>query len=229
MKRSEVAQLIDHTLLTPTSVYSQFLQEAEFALNSGVASFCLRPDMVKSISKQFPRLTLCTVVGFPHGSNALDIKMSEIKKAVDDGAKEIDVVINLSSVAAGNWAEVEDEIAAETSLCQQLQVVSKFIFETGYWEVNQISRLCEIASKCGADFVKTSTGFAYMKQIDGNMVASGATVDAITTMKNSVSNSTRIKASGGIRTLDSLLLMHRSGASRIGSSATRSILLDCAE
>lgn len=218
-----IAATIDHTLLSPTAKPAQFIDEAKYSLETGVASFCLRPDMVSTIAKQFPSLRLCTVVGFPHGANTLSVKTDEIQDAVTNGAREIDIVLSLSNIADENWDETEHEIASHALLTESLGVCCKLIFETGYWEEHQIAKLCQIASKYKIDFVKTSTGFAYLHQ-NNQLIASGATEIAIKIMKQNISGKTAIKASGGIRSYEKFKLMHDLGATRIGSSATRLIL-----
>jgi deoxyribose-phosphate aldolase len=166
-----------------------------------------------------------TVIGFPHGANATEVKCRETEQACREGAVEIDVVINIGKALDGDWSYVGNELRALTEETHRHGALIKVIFETDFVtdDAKKI-RLCEICEQVGADFVKTSTGFGFARQADGQFRAIGATAHDVALMRAHVSAKVRVKASGGIRNLDDLVAMRDLGAARCGTSATAPIL-----
>jgi deoxyribose-phosphate aldolase len=166
-----------------------------------------------------------TVVGFPHGSNTTAIKCSEIVQACDDGATEIDVVINIGKAIGGDWVYTEKELREITQVTHGRGALLKVIFETDFLTDDALKiHLCEICDKVGADFVKTSTGFGFVRQADGGFNTVGATAHDLALMRAHTSVKVQVKASGGVRNLDALIAARDLGATRCGTSATAQIL-----
>jgi len=162
----------------------------------------------------------------PAGNSTIGVKVFETETACKDGAVEIDMVINVAKALQGDWDYIEKEIGAVTEACHKNQAVVKVIFETDYITKDEdITRLCEICTKVGADYVKTSTGFGFVKGDDGKFSYRGATIPHLELMKKSVGEKVKVKASGGVRTLDELLAVQKAGCSRSGATAT-AIMLD---
>lgn len=165
------------------------------------------------------------VIGFPAGNSATDVKVFEAERACQDGAREIDMVINVAKALAGDWDYVAQEITAVAEACHRHQALLKVIFETDYiTEEADIVRLCEICTEAQADYVKTSTGFGFVKGNDGKYSYTGATIPTLKLMKKSIGSHVKVKASGGIRTLDALLAVQEVGCERCGATATVAIL-----
>jgi len=217
---NDLARLIDHAVLKPQSTREENEAGCRLALQLQVASLCVMPCWVEFCSDfLFHSLVkVGTVIGFPHGSNVTAAKMREAEIALEDGADELDVVVNFSLALSGYWGEVEKEIGELTGLAHSGNAAVKFIFENCYLENSHKLRLCQICSEAGADFVKTSTGFG----------PGGATEEDVRLMVSSVSGNVLVKAAGGIRDLPSFLRMKELGASRIGTSSTETILADFA-
>lgn len=166
-----------------------------------------------------------TVIGFPHGNSATRIKVAEAEQACRDGAVEIDMVVNIGKVLSDDWAYVRAEIQAVHVVCREYKALLKVIFETDFLpdKAHKI-KLCQICTEVGVEFVKTSTGFGFVKGIDGRYGYEGATVEDLRLMLNHAGPPVRVKASGGIRTLDELLLVREMGVSRVGTSSTAAIM-----
>lgn len=213
--QSHIASFIDHTLLSPIARQKEILTLCRQGSQWGCASVCVHPYFVELAAKELQG-SLCkvtTVVGFPLGQNHLATKVFETKKAIDDGADEIDVVLNISALKEGLDAFVLEELCAirEASGMHLLKV----IIETAYLS-NQEKRLaCELVMQAGADYVKTSTGFASL----------GATLEDVELLRTLVGSKIGVKASGGIRSLEMAKNMLKAGASRLGCSHTEAILL----
>lgn len=215
----DIALMIDHSVLVP----SLTVQEAEAAilvgLQYGARSCCVRPADVPLAAKLLSgsETLVCTVIGFPHGSNATSIKVAEAKQAIADGAVELDMVLNigrLRSDTAENDQYVEADIRAICAIAHASGAIVKVICENAYLNEEQKVRAYRLCEKAGADFVKTSTGFA----------PSGSTSADLKLMRATVGPSVRVKAAGGIRTLDALLQAQACGATRIGATATKVII-----
>jgi deoxyribose-phosphate aldolase len=212
----ELAKMIDHTVLSPTETKDDFLKGCDLAAACGVAAFCGPSSAAAVISRRLlgTSVKTCAVVGFPHGNAHLDAKTAEAKAAVEDGASEIDMVIHLGNVKAGLWAEVEREIVAVNEVVTTRHAIVKVILETCCHTDEAIVELCRIVARSGCAFVKTSTGFG----------SAGATEHHVALMRESVPSIVGVKASGGIRTRADMERFIAAGATRIGASATASIL-----
>ncbi|MDI6401352.1 deoxyribose-phosphate aldolase [Balneolaceae bacterium ANBcel3] len=223
----EIAKMIDHAILHPAHTDAELLSECKVASEYQAASVCVKPYVVALAHETLADsgVLTCSVIGFPAGNSSIQVKAFETETAIKEGATEIDMVINIGKALGGDWAYVEEEIKTLTDLCHTHNAIVKVIFETDYItnEKDKI-RLCEICSEVKADYVKTSTGFGYVKQQDGSMMYQGATLSDIMLMRAHSAPAVKVKASGGIKTLDDLLAMKEAGADRIGASATRSIL-----
>jgi len=213
-----IAATIDHSLLRPELTRADIRAGCELAARHGVASVCVRPcDVVQAAALLAGTGVLVgTVVGFPHGSSATEIKVAETALAVAHGAAEIDMVINVGALRAGDTGAVEAEIRA---IVGAAQVPVKVILENAYLTDEQKVAGCRAGEAAGAAFVKTSTGYA----------PSGATLADVRLMRASVSARVAIKAAGGVRTLDTLLELAEAGATRFGATATETILADAAQ
>lgn len=217
-----LAKMIDHSLLHPTMTDAEIRAGCDLARKYDVATACVKPYSI-GLSKEAlagSDVGVCAVIGFPHGNSAIAIKVKETEAAVLDGATEIDMVINVGKALGGDWHYVRDEIKAINAACKLLKV----IFENDYLQDTHIIRLCEICSEIGVAFVKTSTGYGFVKQPDGMYSYKGATIDHLKLMRKHCPPSVQIKAAGGVRTLDDLLLVRSLGVTRIGATATASIL-----
>ncbi|HVM29854.1 MAG TPA: deoxyribose-phosphate aldolase [Candidatus Limnocylindrales bacterium] len=215
---SDVAKTIDHSLLKP-ELDDRFVEEGcRLAARYEVASVCVRPADVERAAAllQNTEVAVGTVVGFPHGSSATATKVAEARRAIADGATELDMVINIGALKSGRDEDVRDDIAAVVEVAHQAGAIVKVIFENAYLDSEEIVRACRAAEAAGADFVKTSTGFA----------ATGATHDDLRLMRESVSPHIQVKAAHGVRTLDALLEVMELGVTRIGATATEAILED---
>lgn len=226
-KVKELAKMIDHSILNPVMTDSDLKRECEVAKKFNVASVCVKPYAVRQaveLLKGSDVLVGC-VIGFPHGNSSTPVKVFEAEQACNDGATEIDMVINIGKALGGDWDYVETEIKAVTQTCHRSKAIVKVIFETDYVTKDEDKiKLCEICTKAGADFVKTSTGFGYVKQPNGDFNYKGATVHDIELMRKHSGPKVQVKCSGGVRTLDDLLKMKAAGATRSGATATAVML-----
>jgi deoxyribose-phosphate aldolase len=223
----QLAKMIDHSILHPTLTDEDLKRECAVAAKYDVASVCVKPYAVKQavqLLKNSDVLVGC-VIGFPAGNSATDVKVFETKKACNDGAVEIDMVINIGKALQGDWSYVEQEIKAITETCHKNKAIVKVIFETDYLSRKEdIVQLCKICTNVGADYVKTSTGFGFVKGADGNYSYQGATIENLELMKKHIGPKVKLKAAGGVRTLDGLLAVREAGCSRCGATATVAIL-----
>lgn len=221
--------MIDHSILHPTMTDEDLRRECEVAKKYDVASVCVKPynvPLAVELLKGTDVLVGC-VIGFPAGNSATDVKVFETVKACKDGAVEIDMVINIGKALQGDWAYIENEIGTITSVCHELNAIVKVIFETDYVSNEaDIIRLCEICTKVGADYVKTSSGFGFVKGDDGKYSYEGATISNLKLMKASVGPNVKVKAAGGVRTLDGLIAVQEAGCARCGATATISMMED---
>lgn len=226
-KVQELAKMIDHSILQPVHTDEYLNQQCEVAKKYNVASVCVKPYAVK-MAKEWLKgseVEVGCVIGFPHGNSATEVKVFETEVACRDGAVEIDMVINIAKALEGKWDYVENEIREVTEACHKHNAIVKVIFETDYvTKTEDKIRLCEICTKVGADFVKTSTGYGYVKQASGDFNYKGATVADIELMRKHSGPGVQVKSAGGVRTLDDLLKMKAAGATRSGATATEAIL-----
>lgn len=215
MERAALAQLIDHTLLQPEATADDVQALCDEAVHLGVKAVCLSPSRLPlPAGVPGPDIEVAAVVGFPSGAHRPITKASEAAQAVEDGATEIDMVIDLALARVGDWAGVEDEIRTVRNTVLA-PVVLKVIIESALLDPGNIVAACLAAEAAGADFVKTSTGFH---------PAGGATVEAVAVMAQTVGGRLGVKASGAIRTAEAALAMVDAGATRLGCSATAAIL-----
>jgi deoxyribose-phosphate aldolase len=218
--KSQIASFIDHSVLKPESSRAEIVRACEVARENQTASLCIRPmDVALAVELLAGSgVPVCTVIGFPHGSTTTETKVFETVQAVEAGCLEVDMVLNVSWLRDGFYDEVLADISAVVAAAKGANPASiiKVIFETALLTREQIVKACELTEAGGADFVKTSTGFA----------ATGATVDNVALMKSCVGDRLRVKASGGVRTLDQVIDFVEAGASRCGASATEAILED---
>ncbi|MBG0562271.1 deoxyribose-phosphate aldolase [Actinoplanes aureus] len=213
---AQIAKMIDHSILRPEFTVRDVREGCAIAVKYDVASVCVRPcDVPVAVEEvRGSGVRVGTVIGFPHGTSPTAVKVAETALAVEQGAAEIDMVINVGWLRSGDVAAVEQEIKEIVVAAGDAHV--KVILETAYLTDEQKLAACRAAERAGAAFVKTSTGFA----------PTGATVDDLALMRSAVSPKVQVKASGGIRTLDALLAMTSLGVARFGSSATAEILED---
>ncbi|MFM1957181.1 MAG: hypothetical protein RLZ41_580 [Actinomycetota bacterium] len=212
----QVAKTIDHSILKPDFTYADVAAGAELALKYNTASYCIRPMDVAAAAKALTGSTVnvCTVIGFPHGSTTTATKAFETQDAISNGATEIDMVINVSALLSGDFDYVEKDIRAVVEVAHAKGASVKVIFETAFLNDEQIVKACELTERAGADYVKTSTGFA----------SEGATTHNVSLMKLSVGDRLKVKSSGGVRTLDQLIDYMDIGVTRSGCSATAQVL-----
>lgn len=227
MKRSQIASLIDHTLLAPEAGVRKITTLCAEAKNYGFASVCVNPVYVKLAAGELEGCAsrVCSVVGFPLGAATDALKAAEAKAAVEDGADEIDMVIPIGAAADGLFNIVEKDIQAVVEASKEAgakagkKIIVKTILETCLLDESAIVTCCECAKKAGADFVKTSTGFATPKALDGQLLPNGASARHVALMRKTVGESMGVKASGGIRTPANVIAMLEAGANRIGASS----------
>jgi len=228
-KVKQLAKMIDHSILHPTMTDEDLKRECEVAKKYDVASVCVKPYAVKQavqLLKGTDVLVGC-VISFPAGNSAIPVKVFETENACNDGAVEIDMVINIGKALQGDWDYIEKEIGVVTQKCHENGAIVKVIFETDYvTQKEYIVKLCEICTRVGADYVKTSTGFGFVKGNDGKYAYTGATIPNLELMKKSVGAGVKVKAAGGVRSLDGLLAVQNAGCSRCGATATVKILED---
>jgi deoxyribose-phosphate aldolase len=230
----EMARMIDHSLLHPTLTDQELEAGCRLAARYGTACVCIKPYFVKRAAELLKGtgVLVATVVGFPHGSSATESKRYETQLACGDGATEIDMVMNIGKALSGEWAFVEQDIKAVCDEARKHRAKVKVIIETDYLDKGGAGlnsdefkrRLCQICERAGADWVKTSTGFGFVKQADGGYNYRGATEHDLKLMRESVSQKVQVKAAGGVRTLDALIKTRELGASRCGASATAAML-----
>lgn len=191
-----------------------------------VAAVCIKPYAVKLAKEMLSgsSVAVCTVVGFPHGSNTTEIKVKETERACEDGATEIDFVVNIGKVLSGDWDYVSREIKMVNDTAVERDAIVKVIFENDYLTDDFKIKLCHVCNEHRVAFVKTSTGYGFVKQPNGMYMYKGAVDSDIMLMRRECIPEIRIKAAGRVRTLDDLLGLKALGATRIGTSATVAIL-----
>jgi len=203
---------VDHTLLASTAKWSEIDKVCKEAIMYNTASVCIPPCYVKRVRAAYPDLTICSVVGFPLGYDALAVKALAVQAAVEDGADEIDMVINLTDVKNGDY----DTISTEIQVLKQIigNRILKVIIETCYLSDEEKIELCNIVTKAGSDYIKTSTGLG----------TAGATIDDIKLFKKHLGPDVKMKAAGGIKTREDMIAFLQEGCSRLGTSSAVKIL-----
>lgn len=222
----QIAKMIDHSLLHPTMTDADILEGLRIAKQYNVATACVKPYLIPLAKKELDGtdVLVCPVIGFPHGNSTTDVKVFEAEMAAKAGGKEIDMVINIGKALGGDWNYVRTEIDQINRAVVGNGAILKVIFENDYLEEQHIVRLCEICSELDVAFVKTSTGYGFVKQPDGMHSYKGATVPHLKLMRKHSKPSVQVKAAGGVRTLDDLLHVMSLGVTRIGATATIAIL-----
>ena len=224
----DLAKMIDHSLLHPTMTDEDIRKGCGLARQYDVATACVKPYSIP-LARQVlagSDVGVCPVIGFPHGNSTTANKVREAAEAAEAGGAEIDMVINVGKALGGDWAYVSAEIKAINDAVIAHGAILKVIFENDYLQESHIIKLCEICSGIGVAFVKTSTGYGFVKQPDGSYNYKGATVTHLKLMRQHCPPSVQIKAAGGVRTLDDLLLVRSLGVTRIGATATAAMLDD---
>jgi deoxyribose-phosphate aldolase len=216
----QLAGTIDHSLLKPELTLDEVIAGCDLADRYSVVSVCVRPADVALCAERLAESTVAvgTVIGFPHGDNATATKVFEAKQAMADGAVELDMVLNYGLLRSGEYERVLEDILAVVDAAGGDALV-KVIFENAYLDDAQKVRACELAEAAGADYVKTSTGYA----------PTGATLEDLRLMRASVSPAVKVKAAHGVRTLDGLLAVIEAGAERCGATQTAAMLDDYLE
>lgn len=221
-----ILAMIDHSVLKPTQHDDDVRQECELCDRLGVASVCVKPSHVPLAAQMLAesRVLVTTVIGFPHGGTSTAAKVAETRDACQMGAREVDMVVNLGKVFSAAWVFVAADIGAVVAAAAEHGAIVKVIFETGLLAHDeQKVKLCEISEQAGAAFVKTSTGFGYVKNSEGHLVATGATEHDVRLMREHTPAAVQVKASGGIRSYADARKFVELGATRLGTSSTEAI------
>jgi deoxyribose-phosphate aldolase len=215
----DIAKMIDHSLLNPSLTIPDLETGCRLALEYNVASACIMPYYLKRCAEILKGSTVraSTTIGFPHGGHTTATKLAETRQALQDGGEELDLVVNISKVLSGMWADVESELKAIIGLTHSHGQKVKVIFENAYLNDEQKITLCRICGELEADWVKTSTGYA----------SGGATDHDLKLMRKHSPASVQVKAAGGVRDLDRLLEVRALGVTRVGATRTRKMLEEC--
>ncbi len=214
MEINEILSHIDHTLLKPTATSKEIRTLCREAIKYHTASVCIPASFVRRARMLFPELNICTVIGFPLGYSTPSVKCFEAKNAIENGADEIDMVVNLGEVKNGIFLYVEKEIAMVKETCQDK--ILKVIVETCYLTEEEKIALCKCVTNAGADYIKTSTGFG----------TAGADIEDIRLFKKHIGSNVKIKAAGGIKTREQLEMFLAEGCDRIGTSSAVKLLTE---
>ena len=214
----EIAQMLDHSTLQPWLTEAEIRHGCESALKYGTASVCARPCDVPILAEMLhgSDVKVCTVIGFPHGTHESAIKLAEAQLALAEGCEELDMVLNIGKLKAGDYDYVGNEIRLIANAAHEAGAILKVILETCYLTDEEKVTACHLSDTAGADFVKTSPGYG----------SAGCTIEDLKLMRANVSAKVRIKGSGGIRDLDTVLAAREAGASRCGVSATEKIMAE---
>lgn len=227
MNIKEIAKMIDHSLLHPTMTDEELLKGLEVAKKYGVATACVKPYYTKTAAEYLKDsdVLVCAVIGFPHGNSSIEIKVLETVKCCKDGAKEIDMVVNIGKVLGNDWEYVKNELKSINEATIKNGAILKVIFENDYLseDFHKI-KLCEICTELNIAFVKTSSGYGFIKDETGNYNYKGATENDLKLMRKHSGPNVQIKAAGGVRSLDDLLKVRKWGVTRIGATATIAII-----
>jgi deoxyribose-phosphate aldolase len=215
----DIAGLIDHSLLQPNLTDAELDDGCRLAARYATASVCIKPYYVRRAGELLAqsRVAVGTTIGFPHGGHRTDIKLFEAERALDEGAVELDMVVNIGWVLSGQWDSVTQEISQIVRLAHSRGGLVKVIFENCYLKDEHKIRLCRGCAEAKADYVKTSTGYG----------SGGATLDDLRLMREHTPPHIGVKAAGGVRDLDALLAVRKIGVTRVGASKTAEILDEC--
>ncbi len=215
----QIAKMIDHSLLNPVLTDEQLVEGCRLAMKYQVATVCIKPYYLRESAALLrgSGVKPSTTIGFPHGGHTTAVKVMEVKDALGDGAQELDMVVNIGKVLSGDWDYVRKDISAVVEAGHRGSGLVKVIFENHYLQNEHKIALCRICGEVGADFVKTSTGYA----------STGATIEDLKLMRANSPARVQVKAAQGVRTLDVLLEMRALGVTRVGATATAAMLDDC--
>ncbi len=216
---ADIARMFDHSLLQPVLTDAEMEAGLQVAREYRVASVCIKPYYVRRAAEALAGsgVAVGTVIGFPHGGHRTDVKVFEAERAMDDGARELDMVVNIGKVLSRDWSYVAGDIRGVVQAAHQRGALVKVIFENCYLQDEHKEQLCRICGEVGADFVKTSTGYG----------DSGATDHDLALMRRCAPPQVQVKAAGGVRNFDRVLAVRALGVTRIGATATKAILDDC--
>ncbi len=213
MTSQEMLHHVDHTQLKPFATWADIQKLCDEAITYGTASVCIPPAYIKRVHDTYgEKINICTVVGFPLGYSVTAAKVAEVKQALDEGCNEIDMVINISDVKNGDFEKVEEEIRTLKAACGDH--ILKVIIETCYLTTEEKIAMCHAVTNAGADYIKTSTGFG----------TGGATIEDVKLFKENIGPNVKIKAAGGISTIDDLKAFLDLGCDRIGTSRAVGLL-----
>jgi deoxyribose-phosphate aldolase len=213
---AELARMIDHSLLQQTLTDSDLEAGCRLAREYAVASVCIKPYAVAQAARWLAgsAVAVGTTVGFPHGGHVTSVKVAEARQALDDGATELDMVVNIGKVIGKDWRYVADDVRAVVEAAHARKALVKVIFENCFLQDEHKEQLCRVCGEVGADFVKTSTGYG----------SAGATDEDLRLMRRCSPPRVQVKAAGGVRTFERLLAVRALGVTRVGATATRAIL-----
>ncbi len=215
MNVTDILKLVDHTLLKAFATWEDIKVLCDEAIEYKTASVCIPPCYIKRIHDTYgDKINICTVIGFPLGYSVTESKIAECEQAIKDGANEIDMVINISDVKNKEYKKVEEEIAAIKKVSGNR--ILKIIIETCYLTEEEKIEMCKAVTNAGADYIKTSTGFG----------TGGATIDDIKLFKKYIGEGVKIKASGGIKTIEDMKMFINEGCSRLGTSSAIKLIND---
>jgi deoxyribose-phosphate aldolase len=222
----ELAKMNDHSLLHPTLTTADLRAGLEIAKAWRCATACIKPYAVPLAVEVLAGsdVGVCAVAGFPHGNSHPEITALEAERAIAEGATEIDMVVNAGHVLGGDWAAATDQVRRVNDACTRRGALLKVIFENDFLRDEHIIRLSEICTELGVAFIKTSTGYGFVKQPDGSYNYKGATDHHLKLMRAHAGPRVQIKAAGGVRTLDDLLRVRSLGVTRVGATATVAML-----
>jgi deoxyribose-phosphate aldolase len=213
MEDAQIYARVDHTLLSPTATWADIITLCDEAIQYKTASVCIPPSYVKPVAEKYgSQLVICTVIGFPLGYNFPMVKVSEAKKAIEDGATELDVVINIGLAKSKAFAQITTELSSLKAVCGSN--ILKVIVECCYLSEDEKIALCKCVTDSGADYIKTSTGFG----------TGGATLEDIRLFKAHIGPAVKIKAAGGMRTREDFVTFINEGSSRLGTSSAVKVL-----
>ena len=213
MTSQEMLHHVDHTQLKPFATWTDIQKLCDEAITYGTATVCIPPAYIKRVHDTYgEKINICTVVGFPLGYSVTAAKVAEVKQALDEGCNEIDMVINISDVKNGDFEKVEEEIRTLKAACGDH--ILKVIIETCYLTTEEKIAMCHAVTNAGADYIKTSTGFG----------TGGATIEDVKLFKENIGPNVKIKAAGGISTIDDLKAFLDLGCDRIGTSSAVGLL-----
>jgi len=222
-----ISKMIDHSLLHPIMTDQELIDGCLLAIKYKVASVCIKPYAVPLAAEILAgsEVAVGTVIGFPHGNSKIEVKLEEAELALDDGAVELDMVVNIGKVLSRDWQYVSDEISHINELTVSRGALLKVIFENDFLPDDDYKiKLCDICSRHAVAFVKTSTGFGFVRRDNGMYSYAGATDHDLALMRQHSAPSVQVKAAGGVRTLDDLLRVKALGVTRVGATATEAII-----